>query len=203
MQNTLDKLARDCEVIKMCPNPLKCEVMIVCPPKRPIVFPLLKLNGYELPIVHSCKLLGVHINSDLTWNDHITHIVSRASSLLFILYRARQFSFSPNVMFILYTWYIRTVLEYAAPVWHPGLTRAQHNSLEKLQKRCFRIILGEAYLNYNHALQLLGTESLHKRREAATINFGRGLLNSPELRNMLPQTLHDVHGRETRRGKER
>ena len=200
MQNTLDDLDRDCEVIKMCPNPLKCEVMIVCPPKRPIIFPQLKLSGHELPIVHSCKLLGLHINSDLTWNHHITHIISRASSLLFILYRARQFSFSPNVMFTLYSWHIRTVLEYAAPVWHPGLTQAQHNSLEKLQKRCFRIILGEGYLNYNHALQLLDTESLYKRREAATIKFGQGLLSTPELRNMLPQTLYDVHGRETRRG---
>lgn len=49
--DTLDELTRDCAAERMYPNPFKCEVMLVCPPKRSIVFTRLMLNGRELPIV--------------------------------------------------------------------------------------------------------------------------------------------------------
>ena len=93
---------------------------------------LIKWKCSEIIILSLTRQHIAAYNSELTWNDHITHIISRASRLLYILYRARQFCFSPNVTFTLYSWYIRTILEYAAPVWHPGLTQAQHNSLEKI-----------------------------------------------------------------------
>ena len=101
----------------MTPNPLKCEVIFVCPPKRPIIFPQLMFNDVHLPIVTQCKLLGVPINSELNWNDHVSNMISKANKSMFILYRARQFGFNAEIMFTLYTWFLRTSLEYAAPVW--------------------------------------------------------------------------------------
>jgi len=32
---------------------------------------------------------------------------------------------------------IRSVLEYACPVWHPGLTSKLSTDIERVQKRCF------------------------------------------------------------------
>ena len=182
----------------MSPNPLKCEVMLKCPPKRPIVYPQLTLNDCNLPIVQNFKLLGVHFNLELNWDDHVKYIISKANKLLFILYRAKQFGFSQNVMFTLYSWFIRTSLEYAAPVWHPGLTQAQHQQLERIQKRCFRIILGGTYHNYDNALQQLNTKSLQNRREDLTIGFGKSLLKSSQHRHFLPPTMREIHGRNTR-----
>ena len=202
MHDTLDQLEQDCTIVKMSPNPLKCEVMYICPPKRPIVFPQLTLNDCDLPIVHNFKLLGVHINSDLNWDDHVKYIASKTNKLIFILYRARQFSFNQNVMFTLYSWFIRTSLEYAGPVWHPGLTQAHHDQLERIQKRCFRIILGGAYQNYDNALRQLNAKSLYNRREDLTIGFGKSLLKSSQHRHFLPQTMHEVHGRNNRTSKQ-
>ena len=201
MQDTLDDLTDGCATVKMSPNPLKCEVMIVCPPKRPIVFPALTLNDCHLPLVHKCKLLRVSINSDLNWNDHVKHMLSKSSKLFYILYRARQFNFSQKVMFTLYTWFIRTSLEYAAPVWHPGLTQAQHTQLERIQKRCFRIILGVNYMNYDNARALLNCDTLYQRREELTIRFGMNILKSPEHRHLLPPSMYEIHGRDTRRAR--
>ena len=141
------------------------------------------------------------VTSELNWNDHVNYITSKSSKLFFILYRARQFSFSQNVMFTLYSWFIRTSLEYAAPVWHPGLTQAHHHQLERIQKRCFRIILGGTYQNYDNALLQLNTESLYKRREDLTIRFGKSLLKSLQHRHFLPQSMYEVHGRNTRRSR--
>ena len=100
----------------------------------------------------------------------------------------------------LYIWYVRTVLEYAAVVWHAGLSQEQHIALERVQKRCLRIILGRQYTDYRTALEALSMQSLHDRRERLTLRFARSLLKSPEHRHLLPRTLREVHGRATRHG---
>ena len=89
-------------------------------------------------------------------------------------------------------------MEYAAPVWHPGLTQQQHQRLESIQKRCCRIILGAEYVSYASALQRLHLSSLYDGREMLTLRFGRSLLRSPDHRDMLPPTMGQLHGRNTR-----
>ena len=37
-----------------------------------------------------------------------------------------------------YTSIIRSVLEYACPVWHPGLTKKLSKDIECVQKRCLK-----------------------------------------------------------------
>ena len=43
------------------------------------------VSGYKLERIKSCKLLGVHINEHLKWDDHIKHTVSRCYTTLLIL----------------------------------------------------------------------------------------------------------------------
>ena len=105
MQDTLNELSGDCSIVKMVPNPVKCEALIICPPKKPIVFPQLKLNDSDIPLVHKCKLLGVHINSSLNWIDHVDFMIAKVNKCIFILYRARQFNFTKQTMFTLYSAY--------------------------------------------------------------------------------------------------
>jgi len=38
---------------------------------------------------------------------------------------------------------VRPILEYACPVWHTGLTAAQSDTLESVQKRAMRIIYSD------------------------------------------------------------
>ena len=198
MQPKLDTLTSDCTDSLMSTNPVKSMVMHMVPPKRPIVFPDLHLQGTPMPVVTECKLLGVHLNNEMNWNTHVEHILTRARRSFFILYRASQFSFCRTTLMTLYHWFVRTALEYAAPVWHPGLTQDQQNKIERIQKRCFRIILRDAYTSYEEALVLLGQSSLHQRREMLTLRLARSILTSPVHRDLLPPTLGAIHGRNTR-----
>ena len=43
------------------------------------------VSGYKLERIKSCKLLGVHINEHLKWDDHIKHTVSGCYAPLSIL----------------------------------------------------------------------------------------------------------------------
>ena len=125
-------------------------------------------------------------------------IAKKANRCTFILHRAKKFSFSIRSLVTLFLWFMRTGLEYAAPVWHPGLTQQQHQRLERIQKRCCRIILGAEYVSYADALQRLNLSTLFDRREMLTLRFGRSLLRSPHHRGLLPPTLGQLHGRRTR-----
>ena len=181
-------------------HPIKCEAMHAIFPLRPITLPDLTLDGVPLPVVHEVKLLGVHLNDRLTWSTHVAHVLSTARKRFFILYHARNFKFSDKTMVTMYQWYIRTPMEYAAPVWHPGLTVQQHQQLERVQKRCLRIILGHRYEHYEQALQLLHLQPLYDRREMLTLRLARSMLRHPQHRDLLPPTGHQVHGRNTRHG---
>ena len=68
---------------------------------------------------------------------------------------------------------IRSVLEYAAVVWHPGLTAANSSSIERVQNACLAIILGQRYISYTNALQVASLDRLNTRREALFLKFAR------------------------------
>ena len=73
---------------------------------------------------------------------------------------------------------IRSVLEYAAVVWHPGLTVTNTLDIERVQKACLAVILGRSYSTYeSSALHETGLERLTKRRESLCLKFARKTIN--------------------------
>ncbi|CAH1272651.1 ZNF569 [Branchiostoma lanceolatum] len=98
---------------------------------------------------------------------------------------------------VTYTSYVRPVLEYCVPVWHPGLTTEQTTRIEKVQKRALRTILGGQYTSYKSALLYTGLQPLSQRRLELCRKFARKL--DPEL---LPQRMGQYYHDADRRGKE-
>jgi len=103
--------------------------------KRTVAAPSLYTPNFQ-PIdrVEDFKLLGVWVSANLTWNKHVDQIISKATSRLYFLKQLRKASAPPEDMLLFYTSVIRSVLEYAAPVWHSSLTAEQKDSLESVQK---------------------------------------------------------------------
>ena len=202
LQNNLNLLSKQCKDKNMEPNPIKCEALYSNPTKRPLVLPDLHLDGTPLPVVHECKLLGVHLNSGLDWKTHTREIIKKANKSIFILIRAKKFGVCIETLMTLYELYVRTPLEYAAPVWHPGLAEYQHSEIERIQRRCLKIILGREYGGwqeqggrYQRALHRLQLPTLRERREALTLRLGQQILRSPDHRDLLPPLNAQRHGR--------
>ena len=68
---------------------------------------------------------------------------------------------------------IRSVAEFATPVWNSSLTGDQIASLERLQKTVLHIILGDEYKSYTSALKSLGLNKLSDRRRKICTKFAR------------------------------
>ena len=66
---------------------------------------------------------------------------------------------------------IRSILEYAVPVWHSSLIGADISKLERIQKTVLHIVLGETYTSYRQALKMTGLQKLSERRRKLCSSF--------------------------------
>ena len=119
----------------------------------------------ELEKVKNEKDLGVIIDQNLTFRDHITskvNIVNRYVGIVF-----RTFTYIDQEMFLnLYKSIIRPHLEYATPVWSP-LYKKDKIIIENVQRRATKLIATCKNLPYQERLRKLGLPTLEYRRERA------------------------------------
>ena len=113
--------------------------------KRPSsTHPPLSINGKLIGRVSIFKLLGVWVSEDLTWNDHVAHMLSRASPKLYCLKQLKLAGLSFDHLVMYYRAMIQSSLEYASPIWNTGLTQKHSQDIERVQKRALKTIFPEA-----------------------------------------------------------
>ena len=128
--------------------------------------PGITVNGKTIERVETFKLLGVIISSDLSWDAHVIYMLNKVGKRMFCIHYLARAGISEADIVHVYCSIIRSVLEYACPVWHPGLTKAQSKEIERVQKRCLRVIYPS--LTYSEALNISGLETLTARRDDIT-----------------------------------
>jgi len=128
--------------------------------------------------VTTFKLLGVHVASDLKWAQHVNAITSKAASRLHFLKQLKRSGAGCDDLLYFYITVIRSVLEYACPVWHSSVTAAQTKALESLQRRAMRIIFQDS--DCMMSLTIAGLDTLESRRDQLTECFFQ--------RSVLPET---------------
>ena len=116
--------------------------------------------------VQHFKLLGITLSHDISWQAHIDAIITKASSRLYFLKILQKSGLQTHQLRHFYLSVIRPILEYCSLIWHHGLTKAQAESLEAIQRRALRIIDSSTVgMPYEVALSLTQFISLHDRRE--------------------------------------
>ena len=102
----VDEIGQWCTDNDMQLNHSKCKELIISFAKnKPQLHPLL-LQDYSMVPVLSTKIWGIHLSSDLRWNLHIEHTVTKASKRLYFL-RVLIFFFSKYFIFSLVRGLIR------------------------------------------------------------------------------------------------
>ena len=144
-------------------------------------------DDYQLDVIYKTKLLGLVITSDLSWSEHIQYIVSKASQNFWMLIRFKRLGATPDKLLTIYLLKIRSLLEYASPVFHSSLTTEQSNMLESTQKKALAIIYGKDYKSYDTALKLAKIERLDVRRQDISLNFVKKCLKNQRHSMMFPR----------------
>ena len=107
-------------------------------------------------------------------------MISKTNRRLYMLRMFKRFGFKKDELITVYEGYIRPLLEYADVVWNSSLTLKQTKTIEQVQRRACRIVLGHIFfLSYNKALsdceiEPLATRSLEGKNIA--LSLPKGLL---------------------------
>lgn len=84
------------------------------------------------------KMLGINIDTKLTWEPHINRICNKLSGVLYLLMNLKKV-LPDNYLKVAYFGYFHSVIGYGIALWGNS---AHTNSVFVLQKRAIRIITG-------------------------------------------------------------
>jgi hypothetical protein len=184
LQLSLDSLSAWADQWQLAININKCSVLHIAPKTRqsPSIY---LLNGTQIPVHSSCVDLGVIINDDLSFRDHINSIVSKARQRTSVLLRGFV-SRRLDIMRTAFVTYVRPLLEYNSVVWNPS-QKQFIDLIENVQRSFSKRIPSLSLLSYHERLAFLNLEPLELRRLRFDLTYYYKVLH-----NLTPLTPNDV-----------
>ena len=157
---------------KLLANTKKCFTMQFSR-SRVFDFPLeFKLGNSEfLEEKKSMKILGLVVQSNLGWDSQINQMVGRANKTTWAIRRMKALGVDKQTLVEYWKAEGRVHLEFACPVWHSSINKAQRQSLERSQRVAMAAIVGFWEPSLTQQLQALSLERLEARRESISRRF--------------------------------
>jgi len=136
---------------KLSLNIAKTNFMIFKPRNKRInVDNNLVINGQAISLVDTVKFLGVHLDSSISWHNHLSYIKTKISKGLGIINKTKRL-FNQKTLITLYYSFIYPYLTYCIEIW--GSAANTHLfPLLKLQKKFVRIATNSNYLAHTENL---------------------------------------------------
>ena len=125
----------------------------------------LTVNEKHIEVINSTLLLGTIIQDNVKWDLNTARLVQKGNARMELLRKVASFGTNIEELKNIYILFVRSLLKQSAIVWHSSLSEENKSDLERVQKTAFKIILGEKYKTYKHALNFLELESLNDRRK--------------------------------------
>jgi hypothetical protein len=154
------------------------------PPSTPT-----SLNGTAIKRATSHRHLGVYLSTTLDWSVHVKQVCLRANRKLAVLRSVK--GLNRATLDLLYKLTVRSVIDYALPVYFGTLKQTEIKRLNQIQYRAAKIVSGA--LHFSSAVKLnneLGWESLHVRYECLGLSLFHKIhlnLTRPLISKCMPE----------------
>lgn len=174
---------------KMIFSPPKTSYMIVSKKTHHIQYPDLTFNGSVLQRKNSHKHLGLVINKNFTWNEHIENQIVKAKKRIHCINNIKHL-LPRRSLCSLYNSMVLPVLEYC-DIIYDNCTLRNSLDLENVQRRAALVCTGAYRHTSNDALLAeLGWQPLRLRRQSHKLLMFYKVFNSltpPYLRAIIPR----------------
>ena len=127
------------------------------------------IDGSAVSVTKCVRDLGVLVDCDLKFTEHISSVTSRGHSRANLILKCFA-SRDHGTLLRSFTTYVRPLLEYASPVWSPS-TKGAISKIESVQRRFTKRMPGLSSYSYEARLALLKLESLETRRIKADLVY--------------------------------
>ena len=182
-QKNIDALHAWADTWGMSFNVSKCSVMLF---NQTLKSPSsdYRLGNVPLDIVQQTKYLGVLLQSDLKFSNHICDKVNKANRQVGMIKRALHHA-PETAKLLAYTSLCRPHVEYAASVWDPYLECLSHD-IEMIQNKAVRFISNiKGRESVTEAREKLCLDTLVNRRKKIRHNLLLRLLSNEEHHRLL------------------
>lgn len=177
-------------------HPDKCQVLTISRKKKPIHYDY-KLHNQSLLHVKSAKYLGLTINSNLDWGEHIANITNKASRNLNFVRRNLNVA-SAQTKELAFKSLVQPTVEYACSVWDP-YEKVDVDKLEMVQRRGARFVK-HRYQRRSSVTEMINDlqwVSLQDRRKNARLTLFYKIVNNlvavNKSEHLLPPTRLSRH----------
>ena len=162
LQNDLDSLMRWSDDWLLKFNADKCHVLTLGKFENIKHTHRYEVYGEEIDHVFEETDLGVTIDFELTFEQHMSKKINKANATMGLI--RRSFSFLDRTLFTkLYTTFVRPHLEYGQAVWSPYLSK-HVKKIEKVQEHATKLVDGLNAVEYTDRLKTLNLPTLAYRR---------------------------------------
>ena len=189
LQHALNLLRIWCRQNGMVLNTDKTKVMLITSRQKRLSMhnPVLSLtySDIDIKMTHADKILGVHVDDNLMWNNHFQHVSKKISTYLWLLSKIR-FYLSVEHRLMFYNAYIKPHFVYCSTVWSNTST-GNINKITKLQRRACKLILSQDYTDIQEALKRLNLLSFDQ-----AIFLNKAKLMYKVYNNIAPVYLHEL-----------
>ena len=166
-------------------NPQKTKTLFISFKTQPTILPL-TFDGHNLDSVSHHKHLGLILNNNLSWKDHIDSVTSKANTKLNVLAHLKHI-LDRKTLRTLYESFIRPSLEYGNIIYC-NCTDGEKDEIEKIQRRAARIISGGTISTSVRLLyEELALETLETRQNRQMLTAFHKIIN-----NNCPSYLYDI-----------
>ena len=151
--------------------------------------PPLFFENYYIDRVNNHKHLGLYLSSSLDWSEQIKQVCLKANRKLSVLRRVKLLS--RQTLDLLYKITVRSVIDYALPVYLKTLKQTEIARLENIQYRAAKIVTGAFHYTSKNKLNVeLGWETVEKRSDILSLNIFHKIHlyeTRPLIRNCMPK----------------
>lgn len=131
----------------------------------------IQINNIPIPITDTSKSLGLIIDSDLRFHEHITDKLKKAYSALKLIYNQRKY-LSKDIKKVLCDSLVLSNFNHCDVVYGPYLDQVDFRRIQKVQNSCLRLIFGIRRRNrISHKLKDIGWLNMFNRRKMHTISM--------------------------------
>ena len=130
----------------------------------------INVEGFRINQTDHSKALGLNIDENLSWKEHIHAISKKVASSIGALKRVRPF-ISVHTAIKIYKGLIEPHFDYCSVVWD-GLSQQLSEKLQKLQNRTAKVMTKSSYnTNSSYLLNSLSWDNLFVRRTKQKANL--------------------------------
>ena len=162
-------------------NPDKTQLLCISPANGAATESYIRAEGKKIRSGPELKILGFWFSDKPTVKLHVEKILAKARSRLISLRVLKKSGLGEGDLLKTYTTYIRPLLDYAVPTYHPQLTDEMASELERFQAKAMKIVYGPL-VAYHTVIENNLIVTHKQRRERLFDKFTRKAQANPAFR---------------------